>query len=102
MISGGKGGYSTGLVELTIGDILYIYTGGKGSSAAGNLSAAGGFNGGGNISANVGSSNSYKALRGAGGGGTDIRINSTSIYSRVIVAGRWWTELVEAEMKIHI
>lgn len=69
--TGGKGGYSRGLINLEKNDILYLYVGGTTSSSTG------GFNGGGNGTGN-----------GKGGGGaSDIRVNSDSLYSRVIVAG---------------
>lgn len=72
----GKGGYSKGQVRLTKGTIIYIYTGGTGSN--------GSFNGGG-----TGRLDYHK-----GGGATDIRIGTDSLYSRIIVAGGggriWW------------
>lgn len=64
---GGRGGYSSGKIFLEKGTILYIYSGGSGDS--------GGFNGGGS------------SLAGKGGGASDIRIGTDSLYSRVIVAG---------------
>ena len=79
--TGGKGGYSTGILTLTQATILYLYVGGQGSGAAKNL-ASGGFNGGGS---SYGSSASDPAN--GGGGGTDIRIGEDSLYARVIVAG---------------
>lgn len=75
----GKGGYSKGYVYLNQGDIIYIYTGGaggSGTSGCGSTICKGGYNGGG-----------YRYKYYGGGGGTDIRINSTSLYARVIVAG---------------
>lgn len=80
----GKGGYSVGTINLTQGDELYIYVGGKGepSPSTSSFNAyGGGYNGGGNA-----------GYRGGGGGGaTDIRIAGTTLYYRVIVAGggRW-------------
>lgn len=71
---GGNGGYSYGTVYLNEGDILYVYVGGSG----GILTA--GYNGGGS-SAN----DTYDSA--GGGGGTDFRINTDSLYARVIVAG---------------
>jgi prepilin-type N-terminal cleavage/methylation domain-containing protein len=68
----GKGGYSQGIVKLKDGDTVYIYVGGAGNTGG----TAGGWNGG-------GARNRYNG----GGGATDIRINGTSLYSRVIVAG---------------
>jgi len=81
----GKGGYSTGIVELKKGEKLYIYVGGaggNGSSGCGSTICAGGFNGGG-----------YRYQYYGGGGATDIRFvdgewnNSKSLLSRLIVAG---------------
>ena len=75
--TGGNGGYSTGDIYLTAGTKLYIYVGGSGDSATcSNDICPGGFNGGG-----------YRHKYKGGGGATDIRVNSDSLYSRVIVAG---------------
>ena len=71
---GGKGGYSTGVVNLNENMNLYIYVGGKGT-----LGSTGGFNGGGDVSGNT------SAV--SGGGASDIRIGTDSLYARVIVAG---------------
>lgn len=79
-VTGGLGGYSEGYVYLNAGDTLYIYTGGQGSygtTSTYTSQTGGGTNGGGNAG--------YRG--GAGGGGTDIRINTDSLYARVIVAG---------------
>ena len=70
---GGNGGYSVGLLKLDKTTTLYTYTGGQGSS----LDTVGGFNGGGT---------GYGTARG-GGGASDIRIGTDSLYARVIVAG---------------
>jgi len=77
-VAGGRGGYAVGDVNLQKGDTLYIYVGGQPDGWEG------GFNGGGagNISAN--------ATASGGGGATDIRIGTDSLFSRVIVAGRRW------------
>lgn len=72
---GGNGGYSKGFVYLNKNNILYIYTGGQGST-----SSSGGFNGGGN-------GGQGNTAGGGGGGATDIRIGEDSLYARVIVAG---------------
>ncbi len=64
---GGRGGYSTGSLYLEKGTVLYLYTGASGNN--------GGFNGGGT------------SKSGDGGGASDIRIGSNSIYARVLVAG---------------
>lgn len=69
---GGKGGYSTGQVNLNENVNLYIYVGGYPGKAK-----TAGYNGG-TVTNNYG---------GGGGGATDIRIAEDSLYSRVIVAG---------------
>ena len=71
--AGGKGGYSTGVVNLNENMKLYIYVGGQGSTGS-----SGGFNGGGTTGTTNG---------GSGGGASDIRIGTDSLYARVIVAG---------------
>lgn len=76
---GGAGGYSIGTLSLSSKTTLYIYVGGSGNSVTSANSSGyypGGFNGG-------GYRNAYKG----GGGATDIRIGTDSLYSRVIVAG---------------
>ena len=82
--AGGKGGYSTGTINLSEKINLYVYVGGQGTSTGTSTtgSLSGGFNGGGN-----GYSSSTTYLCSAGGGATDIRIAEDSLYSRVIVAG---------------
>lgn len=79
---GGKGGYSVGTIELMEDTVFYLYAGGKGTDGTTSGTFAGGWNGGGQ--AYTGSA-TYDMS--AGGGGSDIRIGSTSLYSRVIVAG---------------
>ena len=77
---GGKGGYSKGTITLQDPTNVHIYAGGSGNSktASGNSSVLteGGFNGGGSR---------YRYC--GGGGATDIRIGTDSLYTRVIVAG---------------
>lgn len=76
----GKGGYSEGTLTLTKETTVYLYVGGKGSYGT---STCGGFNGGG-----ISSGSKTNVGNGAGGGGgTDIRIGSDSLYARIIVAG---------------
>lgn len=70
--NGGTGGYSSGIIELEKKTNLYIYVGGSGKTGG----TTGGFNGGGRRTSYPG-----------GGGASDIRINSNSLYARVIVAG---------------
>ena len=77
--TGGNGGYSIGIITLTAETALHIYVGGQGtySTTSGSF-VAGGFNGGGKAGYRYG---------GSGGGASDIRIGTDSLYSRVIVAG---------------
>ncbi len=72
---GGKGGYSTGTLVINSSTTGYIYVGGSGVST--NSSSRRGFNGGGKAG--------YSGIK--GGGASDIRIGTDSLYARVIVAG---------------
>lgn len=80
--SGGKGGYSVGTIEFRSKTKVFVYVGGQGKGQQSGEKVEGGFNGGGY---NADTRSDY--IKGVGGGGTDIRINSDSLYSRVIVAG---------------
>lgn len=77
--AGGKGGYAKGELTLDEPTALFLYAGGKGSYGKGAAAtfSGGGWNGGGNAA--------YRG--GGGGGGSDIRIGSTDLKARVIVAG---------------
>ncbi len=77
---GGAGGYSVGNLTVTGPVNIFVYVGGKGSDGS-YSTAAGGFNGGGN------STYLSDHTSGAGGGATDVRIGTDSLYSRIIVAG---------------
>ena len=80
----GKGGYSTGIINVVDSQVLYLYIGGEGLSNITkeqyNGMAPGGYNGGGNGYIN-------KYLGTSGGGATDIRLGNDSVESRIIVAG---------------
>ena len=80
---GGYGGYSYGTITLNNPiTTLFLYPGGcPEKSAQGTILISGGFNGGG-LGGKASSTQS-----GSGGGGTDIRINTDSLYARVIAAG---------------
>ena len=78
----GKGGYTEGYFNLTAGETLYIYTGGKGLLSTNNTKAVGGFNGGGDSG-----SSSNANFAGSGGGATDIRKGGTALSNRILVAG---------------
>lgn len=84
--TGGKGGYSTGIINLEAGEMLYIYVGGEGGNAGTSMvtTVIGGYNGGGGAT----------YYGGIGGGATDIRLikgenwdDNYSLNSRIIVAG---------------
>lgn len=83
---GGYGGYSQGTITLNAPTAIYVYVGGQPAtnSTAGAVTT-GGWNGGGN-GANRSYNGTYTYGQG-GGGASDIRINSTSLYAKVIVAG---------------
>jgi hypothetical protein len=72
-----RGGYSTGVADLTANDVLILHAGGVGTIGA---DAAGGYDDGGDVKSLWGISSS-------GGGASDVRIGTDSFYSRVIVAG---------------
>ncbi len=79
---GGLGGYASGTLSVSPGQVLNIFVGGQGDS-----NGAGGFNGGGpggNGSAGSGCSG---GPAGGGGGATDVRLAGTALSDRVIVAG---------------
>jgi hypothetical protein len=73
---GGLGGFSSGNLAVTPGQILNIYVGGKPITNFG-TSSPGGFNGGG-VAGQYG---------GGGGGASDVRVGGVSLSDRLIVAG---------------
>lgn len=96
--NGGKGGYSTGILNVSTNTTIYITVGGQGQNGILNTRTAGGFNGGGD---DYGTNNS--GVGGGGGGASDISLMSpvfshssyfinnirdtNSLLSRIIVAG---------------
>lgn len=82
---GGNGAYTSGMIELSENDNLYLHVGGKGPANE-TVTNIGGYNGGG-YSGNNSGQNSY-----GGGGATDIRLstgtwnNATSLNSRIMVS----------------
>lgn len=82
---GGAGGYSSGIINITEPTTLYINVGGQPQPNTSNGSSQGGFNGGGNGCCRY--YNGVYTYGQGGGGATDIRIGSNSLYARVIVAG---------------
>lgn len=77
----GRGGYSSGTIKLTTLDTLHITVGGEGTTGLSGTAATGGYNGGGDSGV---STSNYAS---SGGGASDIRLNSTSLSSRILVAG---------------
>ena len=73
--TGGKGGTSTGKIQLKKGDTLRIVVGGAGTKYSGGYNMGGDYDNNG-IESHFG-----------GGGATDIRLNSSSVDRRIIVAG---------------
>jgi Glycine rich protein/MAM domain, meprin/A5/mu/Ig-like domain CHU_C associated len=78
---GGKGGFSSGTLNVTPGEVLSIYVGGHGSSSTSGV-AAGGFNGGGS-----GYASSSGEPGNGGGGASDVRQGGNALSNRRIVAG---------------
>ncbi len=74
--AGGKGGYASGTITLTAGQVLNIYVGSSGS-----LTTTGWNGGGTNFDWGSGHGG------GGGGGATDVRVNGTALKDRIIVAG---------------
>lgn len=75
-VFGGTGGNVSGFLDVTAGDMIYVFVGGFGGNS--NTTASGGWNGGGNGEIGTG---------GAGGGATDIRVGGTDLTDRIAVAG---------------
>jgi len=81
---GGRGGYTVGTVNVNSGDVIQVNVGGAGSNsmATGYSTNPGGWNGGG-----AGGYGYSYFTSASGGGASDIRMNGTSLYDRVLVAG---------------
>jgi hypothetical protein len=71
--AGGLGGYATGTIAVTSGQVFYVFVGQQPTNSAG------GYNGGG-----AGFSDAYSS---GGGGASDVRINGNVLNDRIIVAG---------------
>lgn len=83
---GGLGGYSHGVLSIAQETVVFLYTGGQPATVSTSKTVVpGGFNGGGDGAVRYYSS-VYTYGQG-GGGASDIRISTDSLYSRVIVAG---------------
>jgi hypothetical protein len=80
---GGNGGYASGEVELTQGEVLYLYVGGNGTTHKG-------YNGGGHLTGTPCDSDGFNCATTVdiyGGGATDIRYEQNTLYNRILVAG---------------
>lgn len=83
--AGGLGGYTSGTLAVTPGEMLSIFVGGQGQVAnVVNTPMGGGFNGGGD--GVVWSNGGGMTYAGGGGGASDVR-RGTSLADRLIVAG---------------
>ncbi len=77
---GGKGGRVQCILNVTPGQVLNLYVGGRGGNGVSSCSfVAGGYNGG--------ASNGTHYYGAAGGGASDIRIGGTALTDRKVVAG---------------
>jgi hypothetical protein len=87
---GGQGGRVQGTIDVTPGEIYYIYVGGVGGDGPNHLSGApGGWNGGGSSALGaIDYFNTPENLFGGGGGGaSDIRFGGNALSNRIAVAG---------------
>lgn len=89
--NGGKGAYTSGIVELRAGKNLYIYIGAQGSNGEPNKNVGKGNNGGGGashgkIDSNITDPIIFQASAGGGGSATDVRYASDNLASRIMVA----------------
>ncbi|MEC8192125.1 MAG: glycine-rich protein [Myxococcota bacterium] len=88
---GGEGGFASGTLFVTGGDVLSVYVGGQGQAAdVAYVPMGGGYNGGGDGQNNT----SGGGYAGGGGGASDVRLiyaddplDADSLASRVLVAG---------------
>lgn len=80
-----EGGYVTGALAVSPGQVLNIFVGGAGKKPSSFAFGAGGYNGGGPGSSST--ANSFGGGGGGGGGGaTDVRVGGTALANRVAVA----------------
>jgi prepilin-type N-terminal cleavage/methylation domain-containing protein len=71
--------------NLSSGNSLYIFVGGKGSDAQMNTGSQGGWNGGGSGSYHYSSYNYFAG--GGGGGASNVSLDGTGLGNRIVVAG---------------
>ena len=88
--SGGKGGYSEGIITLSQKTTVRVYVGGQGTSSAGGYNGGGSTTGSSSYSTGTSGQDGYHfgiSKMGGGGGATDIRLSDGALLSRMIVAG---------------
>jgi fibronectin type 3 domain-containing protein len=73
---GGRGGRTQGAIDVTPGEVLYIYVGEKGGEYLASSMNLGGWNGGGN--------GNGAGTGGGGGGATDIRRNRLVVTNKIV------------------
>jgi hypothetical protein len=77
--AGGLGGSATATIDVTPGEVVFVYVGGQGGGTADNY--LGGFNGGGD------GANAEFSPSGGGGGASDVRRGAGALEDRLVVAG---------------
>ncbi len=80
--TGGRGGRVTGVLAVTPGQVYNIFVGGTG-----NITGAGGFNGGGTGGVSSAGSSCFGGPAAGGGGASDIRFGGVALGNRIVVAG---------------
>lgn len=83
---GGRGGLVQGTLEVTPGQVFFVYVGGGGKTTSQRI-AGGGFGIFSNSDGGVNGGGLGAHLCGGGGGASDIRFGGTSLLDRIIVAG---------------
>ena len=88
---GGHGGYLKADINVTSGNVIYIYVGGKGTDADENTTSSehlpGGFNGGGQGGKDDNSTTTLVRNGSGGGGASDLRIGGNALSNRIMVVG---------------
>ncbi len=79
---GGQGGRVVGVLAVTPGQVYNIFVGG-----VGNISGAGGYNGGGIGGTSSAGSSCFGGPAAGGGGASDIRFGGIALGNRIVVAG---------------
>ena len=85
----GNGGYTSGEIDLNVGEVINIYVGGKGGNgiiSSSIIAGSSGYNGGGAGGNDNNETDSDADPGGGGGGASDIRIGGNSLNHRIMVA----------------